>query len=300
MLSGVREASSASISLSQLQQHEVISDEVGEKLAAPQFESLREFVEGSDSSFLFELRRAKDITAMSDDERLMQVMGITHEQLIERRERQDNALTRVLYPDGVTAQEKNEFNANTGEFLNYMFDWYALKQVCVPGTEVPDIFRDAGNLKNVQRYLAKLSESVSSKLLENAHPAAVTEAELQESARKGGSASSCAAEAMANGSLYKVLLDKIAGSDRANLAKGEMYDFFLQKINFLGLFDSFVKLQTEKLREGDPENAPPCKMSRAELHVFREEIASLELGGEVNMKNLDAALSNILFFKSYS
>ena len=94
--------------------------------------------------------------------------------------------------------------------------WYAVKQVCVPGTEVPDIFRDAGSLKNVQHYLAKLSESVSSKLLEGAHPAAVAEAELQESARKGGSASSCAAEAVQSGSLYKVLLDKIAGSDRAN------------------------------------------------------------------------------------
>lgn len=63
----------------------------------------------------------------------------------------------VLCPDGVTSEDRENFDRDTDEFLSYLYNNYLIKSTIVPGTEIPHLFRDSQYYESIKKYLEKLS-----------------------------------------------------------------------------------------------------------------------------------------------
>lgn len=95
-----------------------------------------------DKSLIERLNELKDLSLLGEDEKLRKALGITEEDLKKRKDLEEDKLSAVLYPDGVTAEEKETFEADTDNFLNYLYGKFIIKTVVVPGTEIVDLFTD--------------------------------------------------------------------------------------------------------------------------------------------------------------
>ena len=74
---------------------------------------------------------------------MMQILGITGQDLEKRKEMEQDKLLHVLCPDGVTSEDRESFDRDTDEFLSYLQNNYLIKSAIVPGTEIPHLFRDS-------------------------------------------------------------------------------------------------------------------------------------------------------------
>ncbi len=70
-------------------------------------------------------------------------MGITRDDLAKRKELEEDKLLHLLCPDGITIEDKENFDKDTDEFVHYLYNNYVIKSAIVPGTEIPDLFRES-------------------------------------------------------------------------------------------------------------------------------------------------------------
>lgn len=84
----------------------------------------------------------KNIYQLTEDQKLIQILGITGEELQRRKTMAEDKLMSVLCPDGVTQEDRDSFDKDADEFLSFLYNNFLIKSVVVPGSEIPHLFRD--------------------------------------------------------------------------------------------------------------------------------------------------------------
>jgi hypothetical protein len=60
-------------------------------------------------------------------------------------------------------QERAEFGSKTQNFVEFLFEKFGLKEVILPGTENASIINDIRNLDDLNYYITRLSEFITTK-----------------------------------------------------------------------------------------------------------------------------------------
>ncbi|CDW81425.1 tpr repeat-containing protein [Stylonychia lemnae] len=256
-----------------------------------------------DKSFITRLEKIKDISQMTEDQKFMQVLGITKEDLDKRKEMQQDKLLNVLCPDGVTQEDRESFDRDTDEFLSYLYNNFLIKSTIVPGTEIPHLFRDSLYFEQIKKYLEKLSQTITSRLgifgqdLELPYEADEQEYvwEVQIPPKK--------IEQKEKKTVYKQILKKGQELDGESTAKSTLAYLFLQKINTMGLLNKLVQdnmSRIKKKRRGG-YSSHVSSLTSQELKYVEQQLnkQNSKFMKLIDYQLIDNVLSDLKFFSLF-
>eukprot|EP00347_Sterkiella_histriomuscorum_P020912 403335983 len=253
-----------------------------------------------DKSFIVRLEKMKDLSQMTEDQKLMQILGITREDLEKRRDMAQDKLLNVLCPDGVTSEDRENFDKDTDEFLSYLYNNYLIKSAIIPGTEIPHIFRDSLYYESIKKYLEKLSQTISSRLgifgedLEI--PSETQDQEVKwESPIKNKSTR--------KKSIYNQILKKGQELDGESTAKSTLAYLFLQKINTMGFLNKIVKENMTRIKKQKKSgfSTNVSSLTLQELKYVEQQMSkqNAKLLRLIDYQLIDNVLQDLKFFSIF-
>lgn len=197
-----------------------------------------EAIEDLDQSLIERLENLKDLKQMSEDTKFLSILGITKDDLDKRKELEGDKLLKVLCPDGITQEERDGFEVDTQEFLEYFYANYMVKEALIPGTEVYSLFRDSLELEKIKTYLDKLSQTITQRFGVFGQVNFKEEEQVKWESPIMKRKSSEKLNSVNTALMKKA--DSITQDPSVSSGKGSIAQIFLSKINTMGFLNKII------------------------------------------------------------
>ncbi len=226
---------------------------------------------------------------------------------MERKTLQKGITGHILMPQSErdSIQKKREhdnyvFDKKTSEFIDYLFQMYGLREVIVPDTQGPSLFKDIQNIEMINDYINKISVFATNRSgdLNHLHKHQASkknqkekDEEVNEKITTVESFEKDEKEINQIENFQKLLELKIMeGMSMKKNEECEFYNAMLQKLNTIDILQTYLKKCAKIIRFDEEKNAKK-ELSFAMLQIFREQISKKEIY-ERQKINLQAHLNS--------